>query len=231
MERWARGAAGQAGHGATASSLLRAQLLLDLLQPRALLEAAHAIDHAWGHVSPDTGLAPVGIDGENVGSASQRADHHPAAVVAEGDILHLQNRRGMKPPRCAPRVSQTQIWTANGKEIPHVAWILVPLSIDLVFSIYAGIHSCKFCVLFKMFWDYENKPCCKVLQKATRSWCSFQTEFCSKKSWEIVSIACFVFACLIFRDCPKTGKGRDEKKRERSQHWAWFWQILAQVLF
>lgn len=103
VERWARGAAWQAGHGATASSLLRRQLLLDLLQPRALLEAAHAIDHPWGHVSPDTRLASVGIDGKNMGSASEGADHHPAAVVAEGDILYLENRgdMGMKPPTCA----------------------------------------------------------------------------------------------------------------------------------
>lgn len=64
VERWARGAAWQAGHGATASSLLRRQLLLDLLQPRALLEAAHAIDHPWGHVSPDTRLASVGLMGK-----------------------------------------------------------------------------------------------------------------------------------------------------------------------
>lgn len=109
MERGARGAAGQAGHGAAASSLLRGQLLLDLLQPRALLEAAHAIDHPWGHVGPDTGLAPVGIDGEHVGSASESADHHPAAVVAEGDILYLQNTGGKRDEDTTVDTSDTGV--------------------------------------------------------------------------------------------------------------------------
>lgn len=125
MERWARGAAGQAGHGAAAPALLRAQLLLDLLQPRALLEAAHAIDHAWGHVGPDAGLAPVGVDGEHVGRASERADHHPAAVVAEGDVLYLEKRvTGDEATNVHTSntgvVFQTQIWTGNGKKTPHI---------------------------------------------------------------------------------------------------------------
>lgn len=92
MEWRARGAAWQAWHGAAASSLLRRQLLLDLFQPCALLESAHAVYHPGWHVCSDTGLAAVRIDGKNVGSASKRADHNPAAVMAEGDILHLERR-------------------------------------------------------------------------------------------------------------------------------------------
>lgn len=96
MERWARWAAWQAWNRATASSLLRRQLLLDLFQARALLEAAHAVDHAGWHVRPDTGLPAVGVDGKHMGSATKRADHNPAAVMAEGDILHLGNGGGKR---------------------------------------------------------------------------------------------------------------------------------------
>lgn len=91
MEWWARRTAWQAWNRATASSLFRCQLLLDLFQPRTLLESAHAVHHAGWHVCSDTGLAAVRIDGEDVGSAPQRADHNPATVMAEGDILYLEN--------------------------------------------------------------------------------------------------------------------------------------------
>lgn len=92
MEGWARRAAWKAWNRAAAPSLLGCQLLLDLLQACTLLEAAHAVHHPRWHVGADTGLASIGIDGEHVGSATECADHHPATVVAEGDILYLENR-------------------------------------------------------------------------------------------------------------------------------------------
>lgn len=92
MKRWARRAAWQAWNRATASSLFRRQLLLDLFQPCALLEPAHAIYHPGWHVCSDTGLATVRIDRKNMGSATKRADHNPTTVMAEGDILYLENR-------------------------------------------------------------------------------------------------------------------------------------------
>lgn len=94
MEWWARWAAWEAWNRATASSLLRRQLLLDLFQACTLLESAHAVYHPGWHVCSDTGLAAVRIDRKHVGSASKRADYNPTAVMAEGDILHLEPRGG-----------------------------------------------------------------------------------------------------------------------------------------
>lgn len=107
MQRGAGRAARQARDGAAASSLLGRQLLLDLLQPRALLEAAHAVDHAGGHVRAHAGLPAVRVDGEDVGRAAQRAHHHPAAVVAERDVLHL--RKGAESAACASRKAKRSI--------------------------------------------------------------------------------------------------------------------------
>lgn len=36
------------------------------------------------------GRATVGVDGKDVGGATQCADHHPATVLAETDVLDLE---------------------------------------------------------------------------------------------------------------------------------------------
>lgn len=68
------------------------QLLLDLLQAGALLEAGHPVDHPGGHVCAGAGSAAVGVDGKDMGGAAQGADGHPAAVLGEAHVLDL--RRG-----------------------------------------------------------------------------------------------------------------------------------------
>lgn len=65
------------------------QLLLDLLQPGALLEAGHPVDHPGGHVRAGAGRAAVRVDGEDVGGAAEGADRHPAAVLGEAHVLDL----------------------------------------------------------------------------------------------------------------------------------------------
>src|SRR4029434_3141956 len=73
MQRRPRGAAGQHRAGAAASALLAAELLLDLLQAGALLEAAHAVDHARGHVGAGARGPAVRVNGEDVRGAPERA--------------------------------------------------------------------------------------------------------------------------------------------------------------
>lgn len=108
-----RGAAGQAGYGATAapdassstqdaatssyasstcSSSQRShpvQLLFDLLQAGTLLEARHPVDHPRGHVRAGAGCTAVGVDGKYMGGATEGADGHPATVLAETHVLDL----------------------------------------------------------------------------------------------------------------------------------------------
>ena len=70
------------------------QLLLDLLQAGALLEAGHAVDNAQGHVCAGAGGAAVRVEGEDMGGPAQGADGHPAAVLAEAYVLDLEGGGG-----------------------------------------------------------------------------------------------------------------------------------------
>lgn len=226
MERWARRTAWQAWNRAAAASLFRRQLLLDLFQPCALLETAHAVHHPWRHVCPDTGLPAIGIDGKNVGSATKSADHHPATVVAEGDILYLENREvkwkcshQRKWRACFKR----QICTGNVNKktkwfffFPHKYQVNLAAEHPVPNLMYLAKYSVFFS--YKQAWTHHNKPGCKALHTATRAWHNFQIEFTSKKNWEIISITCFVicFLTLNFRNYPKRGKRKDENKRENT---------------
>lgn len=238
MERWARRTAWQAWNRAAAASLFRRQLLLDLFQPCALLETAHAVHHPWRHVCPDTGLPAIGIDGKNVGSATKSADHHPATVMAEGDILYLENREvkwkcshQRKWRACFKR----QICTGNVNKktkcffFPHKYQVNLAAEHPVPNLMYLAKYSVFFS--YKQAWTHHNKPGCKALHTATRAWHNFQIEFTSKKNWEIISITCFVicFLTLNFRNYP--GGKREGKKegweQEREHIWARLWQILA----
>lgn len=92
MQGWARRAAGETWNRATATSLLRRQFLFNLFQPSTFLETAHAIHYSWWHVSTNTRLATIRVDGENMGSTSEGTDHNPATVMAEADVLNLGTR-------------------------------------------------------------------------------------------------------------------------------------------
>lgn len=66
------------------------QLLFDLLQAGALLEARHPIDHSRGHVSAGARGASVGVDGKDVAGATEGANGHPATVQAKTHVLDLR---------------------------------------------------------------------------------------------------------------------------------------------
>lgn len=73
------------------------QLLLDLLQASALLEARHPIDHSWGHVSAGAGGPSIGVDGKDVAGTAEGANGHPATIQAKTHVLDL--RKGWKSRR------------------------------------------------------------------------------------------------------------------------------------
>lgn len=76
------------------------QLLLDLLQAGALLEARHPIDHSWGHVRAGAGGSSVGVDGKDVAGAAEGANGQPATVQAKAHVLDLRKDvKGWKSQR------------------------------------------------------------------------------------------------------------------------------------
>lgn len=85
-------ASSHASSSSSTNSSCPVQLLLDLLQAGAFLEARHPVHHPRGHVGAGTGCATIRVDWKHVAGASKGADGYPATVLTKAHVLNLSRQ-------------------------------------------------------------------------------------------------------------------------------------------